>query len=299
MKSRDLALECGIKAADGWDIACRRFHHFRRMGDHDLTRHEIAALRPLFLAARPAPRATMVLAKITRPDLIKSPELEMTFLEEASTMNESDLARIADPMSEAMTVKQVAEALGCDDETVRRHVRSMWPNIFENGKTTYLDAGMVLYVKNKLAESGRNDLRNVAEVKNIHTELEMKQKAAEVLGWLSSEADRLRSELAQAAPKVEAFDRFLDASGSLCISDVAKQLKHQPLKFFDELQEAGFIFKRGREWLPVQYYIDAGYFEVKTRTFGDPPNEKITRQTRVTSKGIAALAKRFPVKESA
>jgi phage antirepressor YoqD-like protein len=52
MTSRDLSLECGIAPAEGWRIACRRFHYFARTGDHHLPKKEIHILRPLFLAAK-------------------------------------------------------------------------------------------------------------------------------------------------------------------------------------------------------------------------------------------------------
>lgn len=104
-----------------------------------------------------------------------------------------------------------------------------------------------------------------------------------------------QAELVIAAPKVAGFDRFLDASGTLCISDAAKALGLKPGFLFDQLDGRGLIFKRGGDWLPTQYFLDKGYFEVKTRTYGDPPNEHITKQTRVTPKGLDGLAKLFPV----
>ncbi len=54
------------------------------------------------------------------------------------------------------------------------------------------------------------------------------------------------------------------------------------------------IFRRGGDWLPAQRYLDKGYFEVKTRTYGEPPHEHITRQTRVTPIGLDALSRLFP-----
>jgi phage antirepressor YoqD-like protein len=120
----------------------------------------------------------------------------------------------------------------------------------------------------------------VAAARAWADECEAKQEAVRALGI--------------AAPKIEAFNRFLDASGSICISDVAKQLGHQPMKFFDELEDAGMIFRRGGDWLPVQRYLDKDYFEVKARTYGEPPHEHITKQTRVTSVGLDALARLFP-----
>jgi phage antirepressor YoqD-like protein len=94
-------------------------------------------------------------------------------------------------------------------------------------------------------------------------------------------------------PKVEAFDRFLSADGTLCIMDAAKTLGQPPLKFFDKLEAAGMIFKRGGDWLPTQYYIEKAYFEVKARTYGEGEKAQIKRQTRVTPKGLDGLAKLF------
>jgi phage antirepressor YoqD-like protein len=266
-----LADEYGLHHAEAKRIAGRLSEPLRHA--HKATTvlgHQISRLRPLFAEA---------------------------------AKKEEESMQMLPALPARMTVKQVADALGCDDETVRRHVKDMWPNIFKNGTTTSLDECMVLHVKNKLAESGRNDLRNVAEVKDIHTELEMKQKAAEVLGWLASEADRLRAELALssealalAAPKVEAFDRLLDASGTVCLTDAAKALGQSPKKFFDDCHALGVLFRRaGQDWVPYQSYLDRGWFEVKTRTYGEGPHDHVTEQTRVTPKGLDGMAKLFPI----
>ena len=160
-----------------------------------------------------------------------------------------------------MTVREVADALGCDDETVRRHVKKLWPDTFQNGKTAYLDEAQVTAVKVCLERSGRNDLRNVAEAENVHTDLEMKQKAAEVMGWLISEADRLRAELAQAAPKVESFDALMRSEKTMSITDAAKHFGlHPKTEVFPYLRERGYLTSAD---MPTQAAIDAGYLALR------------------------------------
>jgi phage antirepressor YoqD-like protein len=233
------------------------------------------------IAARSVPRSSAELAEIPAP--------------EEEIVNE--IAKVADAMSRAMTVKQVAEALGVADRTVRRHASTLFPEFVEDGKTTYLDEAQVTAIKQAIEKSGRNDLDNVVQVANFTTELEIARMTAKVLDYWEGKARELATQVEIAKPKVEAFDRFLDASGSLCIMDVAKQLGRAPLKFFDELATRGMIFKRGGDWLPTQCFLAKEYFEVKTRTYGDPPNEHITKQTRVTAKGLDALAAIFPRQE--
>jgi phage antirepressor YoqD-like protein len=267
----DLANEYGIPKHTACLIAREAIHAFSRVhkGEaYGLTKTQIATLRPLFLAARPSPRPC---------------SMPLFFVVEDKPM---------------MTVKEVAEALGVADRTVRRHAAEL--GLTEDGKTTLLDEEAVTKIKIAIERSGRSDLDNVVQVRNASTELEIAAMTAKVLGYWKDRAESLAVEvagkteaLALAAPKVEAFDRFIDASGSLCIMDAAKTLGQAPLKFFDKLEAAGMIFRRGNDWLPTQYYIEKAYFEVKTRTFGEGEQARITKQTRVTPKGLDGLAKLF------
>ena len=45
-----------------------------------------------------------------------------------------------------MTVREVAEVLGCNPETVKKHIRTLFPDIMENGKTTYLNEKQVTVI---------------------------------------------------------------------------------------------------------------------------------------------------------
>ena len=50
------------------------------------------------------------------------------------------------PKQRQMTVRGVAEALGCVPETVKEHVRKIYPDLMKNGYTTYLTEAQVTAV---------------------------------------------------------------------------------------------------------------------------------------------------------
>jgi phage antirepressor YoqD-like protein len=81
-----------------------------------------------------------------------------------------------------MTVREVAEALGIDDSTIRHHIRKLYPTLMKNGKTTYLNEKQVTAIKN-LIGSGRNDLVNVSQVGNVVTSLETAESIAKQCGY--------------------------------------------------------------------------------------------------------------------
>jgi excisionase family DNA binding protein len=129
----DLAYECGLNKHRACEIAREKIHAFARIhkGEaYGLTHTELALLRPIFLAERPAPRPPM-----------------LPGIEEDKPM---------------MTVKEVAEALNVSDRTVRRHAAEL--GLTEDGKTTLLSDEDATKIKIAVERSGRNDLDNVVQV---------------------------------------------------------------------------------------------------------------------------------------
>jgi anti-repressor protein len=198
-----------------------------------------------------------------------------------------------------MTVREVADALGCDDETVRRHVKSVWPNLFQNGETAYLDESMVLVVKQKLGTSGRNDLRNVAEAREITTALEIEELTIKVIAYHKAEADRLRAEniaqkeqLAIAAPKVEFFDQVADSKDAIPMRDAAAALNIPGVgrnHLFAFLREKKVLDDKN---LPYREYQDRGYFRIVERSWTDSVGEShVTLTTYVYQRGLDFIRK--------
>jgi phage antirepressor YoqD-like protein len=174
-------------------------------------------------------------------------------------MNELEL--FARTMSQMMTVKQVAGALGVHPDTVNSWVKKLYPDLPRNGVPTMLDEAQVTSIKLGIESSGRNDLRNVTELQNVHTDLEMKQKAAEVISWLSSETDRLRLELTAAQPKVDGFDALMRSDRTMSITDAAKHFGlHPKTQVFSYLRARGYLTLSD---LPTQAAIDQNYLALR------------------------------------
>jgi DNA-binding CsgD family transcriptional regulator len=71
-------------------------------------------------------------------------------------LNEQQMAAIvealkAEPGSgKTMTVREVAESLGCNSETIKGHIREIWPGLMQNGKITYLNEAQVTVILEKM-----------------------------------------------------------------------------------------------------------------------------------------------------
>ncbi|WGL99175.1 phage antirepressor KilAC domain-containing protein [Arsenophonus sp. aPb] len=102
-------------------------------------------------------------------------------------------------------------------------------------------------------------------------------------------------------PDVAALERIAKSDGAMCITDAAKQLQTRPKQLFDFLSERKWIYRRlGSTWIGYQDKIQQGLIEhkVTTITRTDGIDETKT-QVRITSKGIAKLAKLLSVEVAA
>jgi phage antirepressor YoqD-like protein/phage anti-repressor protein len=100
--------------------------------------------------------------------------------------------------------------------------------------------------------------------------------------------------IAEQRPKVQAFDRLMDSSERVSITEAAKRLQMKPFALRDWMHEHGWIFMttgRTPHWEPYQRVIDAGLMVLKTVAFlrsNDQPDT--TRQALVTMKGLSKIA---------
>jgi anti-repressor protein len=116
----------------------------------------------------------------------------------------------------------------------------------------------------------------------------------------SEQAEHARAELAIAAPKVEAYDTYLSASGKYLVGEVAKMLNVPgmgPVKLHDFLRARGVLMSGGTKHnMPYQRHIETGRFTVEgavrrnattgeliTREDGVPISAKTAH---VTPKGV-------------
>jgi Rha family phage regulatory protein len=111
-----------------------------------------------------------------------------------------------------------------------------------------------------------------------------------------AETEQLRGQVSALTPKAEALDRFVTASGSLCITDAAKVLGLRPKFLHDWLKARGWIYRRAsiQGWIAHEVKIKAGILEPKSITIIVDGVETLSAQARVTAKGLAELARRIP-----
>lgn len=107
-------------------------------------------------------------------------------------------------------------------------------------------------------------------------------------------AARLEHQVAEQAPAVAGFERIASASGSLCITDAAKNLQTGPKRLIDLLLQQKWIYTRpGKKgYLAYQDKIQAGHLTHKQSVYEDPKTyeQKVSDQVRVTPRGLTKLA---------
>ncbi|WP_440221208.1 phage antirepressor [Dietzia sp. MNB45] len=112
---------------------------------------------------------------------------------------------------------------------------------------------------------------------------------------LNAEEERLALEAENKvlAPKAEAYDDFLDATGKYGVGAVAKMLGSSQNKLFRDLRNAGvFIAKGPMRNTPYQKYMH--HFEVKAHTFERSNGEQGTSYTTyVQPSGIAFIQRKL------
>lgn len=135
----------------------------------------------------------------------------------------------------------------------------------------------------------------------------MERNAQYLRNWLEEQEKREEAErqLALAAPKVEKYDQFMTADGclvkefaaTLCKNGVTHILLNGKLMtagqnhLFASLREHKFLCSaHGKRYnLPMQKWIDAGYFTVKTNSVEMSGAQRQTTTTIITPAGQAYL----------
>lgn len=139
-----------------------------------------------------------------------------------------------------MTVKQVAEALGISNDTVKNCIRRVMPEKMKNGKTTYLNKEEVACISKELKSNTQvlNHLTYEAssQVKNSTTELEVISNALNAFNALQNLYNQKEAEykatienqnkqIENLTPDAESWRAFAESDGSFSATNVAKLLK--------------------------------------------------------------------------
>ncbi|MFH7812181.1 MULTISPECIES: BRO family protein [Acetobacter] len=133
----------------------------------------------------------------------------------------------------------------------------------------------------------------LAVISDLQKQVEThKLQIAEHLDTIASHTELLNYSM----PKAAIHDRLIETEGTLTLSDAAKTIGVAPRKFIALLRREGWLFRRGKSPLAAyQDKITSGYLTHKVSVILAPDGgERITEQVRVTSKGLAKLARLVP-----
>jgi len=106
---------------------------------------------------------------------------------------------------------------------------------------------------------------------------------------------KLKAVVAANEPKIETYNRIANSEGSMCITDVAKNLQMNRNHLFRWMADNKWIYRRDIEtpWIGYQTKVDKGLLMHKTITITrNDCTEKSVSQVRVTPKGLVELAQK-------
>lgn len=189
-----------------------------------------------------------------------------------------------------MTVREVADALGAPERTVHNAIDRVLPGIKKNGVATHLNEEQVTAVSIEIKRAHNSDLATTGKVAT--TDLEMAEKARDVMAWMQDKIEALKAENSAMLPKAEFYDAVADSKTALSMRDVAAVL-NLPGWGRNNI----FAFLKGRGVLdannvPYRGYQERGYFRVVERSWTDSDGEAhVSITTFVTQKGVDFIRK--------
>lgn len=105
---------------------------------------------------------------------------------------------------------------------------------------------------------------------------------------LAEQKAQAEAALADAAPKVEFVNRYVQAPGSMGFRQVAKLLRAKEPELRSFLLDSKIMYRLGGSLAPYSAHMDAGRFEVKTGESG--ANGHAFAQPKFTAKGVNWIA---------
>lgn len=199
----------------------------------------------------------------------------------------SDATRLLDEVEKGT---QIVRTPGGDQAMTVIYEDGMWELIFRST----LPAAKAIKVRVKMI---LREIRETGQYTSVpKTYAEALRAAADAV----EQTEQVKAQLAIAAPKVEAFDTYLSATGKYLVGEVAKMLNVPnmgPVKLHDFLRARGVLMSGGvKHNMPYQRHIETGRFTVEgavrrnattgeliTREDGEPIS---ARTTHVTPKGV-------------
>jgi phage antirepressor YoqD-like protein len=189
-------------------------------------------------------------------------------------------------METKMTVKELSKILNVSERVIQKHASDM--GLTQNGIQTVLDEWAVIEIKNRIRDSGRKDLANVCEVKNITTDIEMIQKAKDFMAWAIIKIQEETEKRIQAERKNAILTHV---TKTYTASEIAKEIGFRSAQELNQaMADFKIQYKQNGTWLPCAQYSDRGLFEIKQQELD---NGKVIYDRRITQLGREFLLEQF------
>lgn len=176
-----------------------------------------------------------------------------------------------------MSVKEVADAIGYESETLRKKVKELFPEIVENGKPTMLNEEQVFILKNNLfprtpaLKSG---------VENAITDIEKQETIMLAFQYLKEGYETMKTRAIEAERKNAVL---MHVRKTYTAGEIAKELGLRSAQELNQfLCDAKIQYKQNGTWLPCADYSDMGYFEIKQQELD---NGTVIYDRRITQTG--------------
>lgn len=155
------------------------------------------------------------------------------------------------------------------------------------------------FVKSATAEAVKQDLAITTIIQSGNVEAMkclMNHYVTETQAIAEVQAQKRLIETLQ--PKAEVYDKIANSNGLEPVEIVGQNLGFGKIKFFERLRDEG-IFKYVKDGYGnqvnsvVQYYLDEGWFEMKSKTYPYGDEERVYTRIFVTPKGKVGLVKKL------
>lgn len=189
----------------------------------------------------------------------------------------------------SISVQEASKQFGIPERTIHNSIDRLFPGFKQNGKPTYLSMEKIAAIVEDLRKSHNSELASSGKV--ITTDLEMQQKAMEVMAWMGQKIKDMQDQLADARPKIEFFDAVTNSKDAIEMKDAAKVLNigMGRTTLFQFLRDKKILMDNNT---PYQEYIDRGYFRVIESKWVTPEGDtKINLKTVVYQKGLDFIRK--------
>jgi hypothetical protein len=194
-------------------------------------------------------------------------------------MNEVSTSSIA-----VTTVREVANVLGVSERVVQMSVKKLYPEHVVNGKATLLNESMATSIKLDL--QSHHNLEGTFEA--VTTDIEMMDKAREVMSWLAGKVEEEKTKRIEAERKNAIL---MHVSKTYTASEIAKEIgMRSATEFNQELERRGIQYFQNGTWIPCADYAQLGYFNIKQQVLD---NGKVVYNRHFTQDGRAFIVDMF------